>query len=133
MTAAGRPPDGPAARADESAAAAYKKAVLAVTGGMEGEVERNDARVRELRERLADLDRDLTRAADRRLLVRIAANLAWEDALEALWVESWVTMRPFPKPDRMAKAGDAMELGAEIERRAAELLAAVRGRGGKPR
>lgn len=115
-------------RPAESPATAYKRAVLAVTGGMEGEVKRNEERVRELRERVADLDRDLRTAADRRLLVRIAANLAWEDALEALWVESWITMKPFPKPDRMAKAGDAMELGAEIERRAAALLAAVRGR-----
>jgi hypothetical protein len=113
-----------------SAAADYKRAIREVTGGMEGEVKRNEARVRELRERVADLDRDLTTAADRRLLVRIAANLAWDDALEALWVESWMTMRPFPRPDRMAKAGDAMELGAEIERRAADLLAAVRGRSG---
>jgi hypothetical protein len=130
VTADERPPDGPAARPDESAAAAYKRAVLDVTGGMEGEVERNEVRVRELRERVAELDRDLTTAADRRLLVRIAANLAWENALEALWVESWVTMRPFPKPDRFAKGGDAMELAVEIERRAAELLAAVRGRSG---
>jgi hypothetical protein len=120
-------------RPEMSPAAAYKDAIRQVTGGMEGQAKRNDERVRQLRERLADLDRDLTKAADRRLLVRIAANLAWEDALEALWVESWVTMRPFPKPDRMAKAGDVLELGAEIERTAAELLAAVRGRGGKLR
>ncbi|WP_214403985.1 hypothetical protein [Pseudonocardia lacus] len=115
-------------RPAESPAAAYKKAIREVTGGMEGEVKRNEERVRQLRERIADLDRDLSTAADRRLLVRIAANLAWEDALEALWVESWMTMKPFPKPDRMAKAGDAMELAAEIERKAADLLAAVRGR-----
>jgi hypothetical protein len=133
VTAGERPEDGRTKQPTESPATAYKRAVLEVTGGMEGEVRRNAARVQELRERVADLDRDLLIAADRRLLLRIAANLAWEDALEALWVESWMTMRPFPKPDRMAKAGDAMALGAEIERTAAELLAAVRGRGGKPR
>ncbi|MCO1660165.1 hypothetical protein [Pseudonocardia humida] len=130
MTAADRPGDRLTKRRAVSPATAYKQAILEVTGGMEGEVKRNDERVRQLRERVAELDRDLSTAADRRLLVRIAANLAWEDALEALWVESWITMRPFPKPDRMAKAGDAMELGAEIEQRANELLAAVRGRGG---
>jgi hypothetical protein len=112
----------------DSPATAYKKLIGAVTGGVEGEVGRNDTRVAQLRERFADLDRDLSTAADRRVLVRIAANLAWEQALEALWVESWMTMQPFPKPDRLAKAGDVLELGAEIERRAAELLAAVRGR-----
>ena len=120
-------------RPEMSPAAAYKDAIRQVTGGMEGEAKRNEERVRVLRERLADLDRDLATAADRRLLVRIAANLAWEDALEALWVESWIQMRPFPKPDRMAKAGDVLELGAEIERRTDELLAAVRGRSGRPR
>jgi len=128
-----RPAGGLTKRQAVSPATAYKQAIGEVTGGMEGEVERNNARVKQLRERLADLDRDLLVAADRRLLVRIAANLAWEDALEALWVESWITMRPFPKPDRTAGAGDVMELGAEIERTAAELLAAVRGRGGKLR
>jgi hypothetical protein len=111
-----------------SPATRYKDAIRQVTGGMEGEVKRNDERVQQLRERVAELDRDLMTAADRRLLVRIAANLAWEDALEALWVESWMTMKPFPKPDRMAKGGDAMQLGAEIEQKAAALMAAVRGR-----
>jgi molybdopterin converting factor small subunit len=109
----------------------YKRALRQVTGGMEAEVERNGARVRELRERLRELDRELLAADDRRLLVRIAANLAWEDTLEALWVESWITMRPFPRPDRFAKAVDpaeVMALAAEIEQRAAELVAAVRGR-----
>jgi hypothetical protein len=113
-----------------TAARRYKDEISKVTGGMEAEVERNEARVRELRELVARLDRDLVTAADRRLLVRIASELAWEDALEALWVESWMTMRPFPKPDRLAKPGDAMELGAEVERRAAELIAAVKGRSG---
>lgn len=114
-----------------SPATAYKQAVLEVAGTMEGEVTRNDARVQQLRERILDLDRDLDTAADRRVLVRIAANLAWEAALEALWVESWMTMKPFPKPDRTAMGGDAMELGAEVERRAEELLTAVRGRSGR--
>ncbi len=124
MTAPDRPAGGtPATR--------YKAEIAELTSGMAAEVDRNNARVRELRERVAELDRELLAAADRALLVRIAAELAWEDALEALWVESWITMRPFPRPDRMTKPGDAMALGAEVERRAAELLAAVRGRGGR--
>jgi molybdopterin converting factor small subunit len=117
--------------ADRTPADTYKRAVRQVTGGMEAEVERNATRVRELREQLRELDRELLAADDRRLLVRIAANLAWEDTLEALWVESWITMRPFPRPDRFAKAVDpagVMALAAEIERRAAELVAAVKGR-----
>jgi hypothetical protein len=113
-----------------SAADDYKAEVKKITEGIAAEVGGNSRRVAELRERLVELGRELDRAIDGRHLVRIAAALAWEDALEALWVESWMTMRPFPRPDRLAKAADPAALAAEIEQRSAELQAAVRGRRG---
>jgi hypothetical protein len=114
-----------------TAADDYKAEVKKITEGIAAEVGGNQARVRELEQRLAELRRELDAAADGRHLVRIAAALAWEDALEALWVESWMTMRPFPRPDRLAKAGPAAELAAQIEQRSAELQAAVRRRGSR--
>lgn len=111
-----------------SAADAYKAAVKKITEGIADEVGSNSQRVTELRARLVELGQQLDDAIDGRHLVRIAAALAWEDALEVLWVESWMTMRPFPRPDRLAKAADAKELAGLVEQRAAELRAAVRGR-----
>lgn len=119
--------------AGETAASAYKKVIAGITAGMDAEADRNADRVRELRVRVAELGRELVAAADRVLLVRIVAELAWEEALAALWVESWMTMRPFPRPDRMVKPGAAVDLGAEIERCRDELLVAVRGRRGSGR
>lgn len=121
------------AAAPDSPAVAYRKVIAGITAGMDAEADRNAGRVQELRARVAELGQELVRAADRVLLVRIVAELAWEDALAALWVESWMTMNPFPRPDRMVKPGDAVELGAEIERRRDELLTAVRGRRGTGR
>jgi hypothetical protein len=112
----------------ETAARRYRAVIAKITEGMDAEAEQNKDRVLELRGRVAELGRELARAADRVLLVRIVAELAWEEVLEALWVESWMTMRPFPRPDRMVKPGDAVELGAEIERHRDELLIAVHGR-----
>lgn len=112
-----------------TAADDYKAEVRKITEGIAAEVGGNKERVRELEQRVAVLRRELDAAADGRHLVRIAAALAWEDALEALWVESWMTMKPFPRPDRLAKAGDAAELAAIVEQRSAELQAAARRRG----
>jgi hypothetical protein len=111
-----------------TAADAYKAEVKKITEGIAAEVGSNGQRVAELRAQLVELGQQLDDAIDGRHLVRVAAALAWEDALEALWVESWMTMRPFPRPDRLAKAGDPKELAALIEQRSAELRAAVRGR-----
>jgi hypothetical protein len=116
-----------------TAARAYKDVIAGITAGMDAEAERGKERVQELRSTTVELGRQLVRAADRVQLVRIVAELAWEDALAALWVESWMTMRPFPRPDRMVKPGDAVALGAEIEKRRDELLVAVRGRRGTGR
>jgi hypothetical protein len=112
----------------ESAARRYKEVIAALTAGFDGDAARNAGRVEQLRERVAELGRELTAASDLHVVARVGNLLAWEDALEILWVESWMTMRPFPRPDRLAK-GDAAVLVARVEARVADLRAAVQRRG----
>lgn len=111
------------------AARRYKAMIAEVTGGLDARADLNAQRVAELHDRVTTLAWQLKEASDRHLLARACVELAWEGALEALWVETWITMRPFPKPDPWAKASDRDELIVAVEQRAAELRAAVQGRG----
>jgi hypothetical protein len=62
-------------------------------------------------------------------------ELLWEAALEMLWSESWMTLRPMPWPEPaepatgLRKAPDLDALDAEVAARFAELADAVRRRG----
>ena len=67
-------------------------------------------------------------AGERAALTRLAAELHWEAALEALWVESWMTLRPRPAADPTADPADLARLDADVERWSAELQDAVRRR-----
>lgn len=109
-----------------TAARRYKDVIAAVTGGLDAAADRNTARVEELKEQVPALHRQLTDAAARADLVRIAAHLAWDDAVELLWVESWMDMRPFPRPDAFTKPVDALVAAAEVEAAAAALRAATK-------
>ena len=108
-----------------TAARDYKDVIAAVSAGLDDRSERNAERVAVLRRLVDERGRELDAAADRHVLVRIGAELAWEDALEALWVESWIAMRPYPRPDRLSKAGDLAALMLRVEEAAAVLRAQV--------
>lgn len=111
-----------------TAAREYKARIAELTAGFDDDAERNAKRVAELREEVAELGKALKAASDQRVVARIGNVLAWEDALEILWVESsWMKMRPFPEPDRFAK-GNPAELVARVEARVAELRALVQRR-----
>jgi len=106
----------------------YKARIAELTAGFDDDAERNAKRVAELRVEVAELGRELKAASDQRVVARIGNVMAWEDALDILWVESsWMKMHPFPKPDRFAK-GDPAELVARVEARVAELRALVQRR-----
>ena len=108
-----------------TAAREYKARIAELTAGFDDDAERNAKRVRQLEEEVAELGKELKAASDQRVVARIGNVLAWEDALEILWVESsWMKMRPFPKPDRFAK-GDPAELVIRVEACVAELRALV--------
>lgn len=110
------------------AARRYKARIAEVTGGLDERADRNAERVKELERNVQALGRRLREASDRHLLTRLCVELAWEGALDALWVETWITMRPFPRPDGWAAAADLDALLADVEERAADLRAAVQGR-----
>jgi len=113
-----------------SGAQAYRKIVEGLAGAADDLRERDRQLAAELARRLVDLDLAMVRAGERAALSRFVAELAWEDALDALWEESWLTLRPRPAPDRTADPARLTELDAEVERAAAELHEAVRKRFG---
>jgi hypothetical protein len=111
-----------------TAADEYKAVIAELTAGFDTDAARNAHRVEQLRLEVAELGKDLKAASDQHVVARVGNILAWEDALEILWVEAWMTMKPFPKPDRLAK-GDPAALVTRVEARVAELRSLVQRRG----
>lgn len=111
-----------------SAARRYKE----ISAGMTEAVERMRAQDREkaveLSRRLVDLDEAMGAAADREALTVLTVALMWESALEALWNEQWMTLRPLPQPDARATPAELDYLDAVAEQRYAALREAVRSR-----
>ena len=113
-------------------ARAYRDVIAKVTRGLDNRATRNAARIEQLESRVAELDAALRQAGDRHVLTRIGAELAWEDALDVLWNQPWITMRPFPRPSPWAKASELAAHTLAMRERAAELRAAVTQRGLRP-
>lgn len=67
-------------------------------------------------------------AGDRAALTRLVVAMQWESALEALWAESWLTLRPPPAPTPGIDPARLDELAAEVARAADELHEATRRR-----
>ena len=105
----------------------YKARIAELTAGFDDDAERNAKRVAEVKVEVAELGKELKAASDQHVVARVGNILAWEDALEILWVESWMTMKPFPRPDRLAK-GNPAALVTKVEGCVAELRALVQRR-----
>lgn len=108
--------------------ARYKEIVAGITAAAEELRDADRARSVELARRLVELDAEMLRAGDRAALSRLGVELHWESAMEVLWVESWMTLRPRPGPDRRADPADLTELDTAVEDAAAALREAVRKR-----
>ena len=112
-----------------SAARRYKD----ITGGMTEAVarmRREDAeRARRLAASLPELHDAMAVAADREELTVLVVALQWESALESLWHEQWMTLRPLPAPDPSASPRDLDYLDAVVAQRYEALAEAVRRRG----
>jgi hypothetical protein len=106
----------------------YKDVVADLSAVADNLRERDRARAKELERRLVDLDLAMTRAGERAALSLIAAEIAWDDALDELWQESWMTLRRRPAPDRSADPARLDALDVEVEMAAAELKDATRRR-----
>lgn len=89
----------------------------------------DQARAAELMAQLGELDQEMTRATDRAALTGLGVALHWESALEALWGEQWMTLRPLPEPMRSSIPRDLDELDAAVAARHEDLLDAIRRRG----
>jgi hypothetical protein len=114
-----------------SAAREYKDVIAAVTAGYDAAEEGNAERLVVLRRRVEQLDRALRAAGDAHLLTRIGLELAWQDALDVLWGESWLDMRRFPAPeppDGPVEPEDVRALSARVEELSAALRAEVQRR-----
>lgn len=111
-----------------AAAREYKEIIAGIAAAAEGLRERDRERAGELARRLVGLEDHMLLAGERAALSRFGVELAWESALEALWVESWLKLRPRPGPDPRGDPAAIDELDAEVEQRAAELTDAVRRR-----
>lgn len=66
----------------------------------------------------------MTEAQGRAALTRTVVALHWEAALERLWQESWLTLRPPPTPAPGVDPARLDELDAEVAR-CADVLAEV--------
>jgi hypothetical protein len=113
---------------DYTAAREYKEIIAGITAAANALQERDRERATRLNRELVGLEEDMVRAVERAALTRVGVELHWEAALEALWVESWMTLRRRPEPDPSADPADLERYDAEVELRAAELQEAVRRR-----
>jgi hypothetical protein len=116
-----------------SAAREYKEVVAGIAAAAEALRERDRARAAVLNRELVGLAEAMAHAEERAGLTRLGVELHWEAALEALWVESWMKLRPRPGPDPRADPEAIDALDAEVEARAAELQEATRRRLRLPR
>lgn len=103
-----------------------------ITGGMTDAVARmrrsDIERAVRLKDELIELDERMRAASNRAALTELAVYLRWEAAMESLWSESWMTLRPLPLPDPDADPRDLDYLDAVVEQRFQALLEIVRRR-----
>jgi len=110
------------------AAREYKQVLAGITAAVDALRERDRVRAAGLAWELVSLEDAMLRAGERAALTRLGVELHWEAALEALWMESWMKLRPRPGPDSRADSADLAALDAEVAQRSAELQDAVRRR-----
>lgn len=109
-----------------SAARDYQAIVARLSAAADGLRERDAERAEELRRELGPLDRAVADATQRAALTRFGVDLHWEAALEALWPEQWMKLRPKPGPDPRADPAQIDTYDTAVEEATDELLAAIR-------
>ncbi|GAA2896259.1 hypothetical protein GCM10010472_63530 [Pseudonocardia halophobica] len=106
----------------ESPAAAYRRIASGIDEAV-GAVRRQDElRATRLEQALAKIDARMRRVGERAALTRFSVELHWESALEALWAEPWMTVRPFPRPDPDAEPARLEGYEREVDRTYTELM-----------
>lgn len=110
------------------AAQRYKDVIADLAATVDALRERDRSRAAELARELVDLDEAMVRAGERAALSQFGAEMAWEEALDMLWQESWMTLRLRPVPTPSVDPARLQEFDRAVEDAAAELREAVRRR-----
>jgi hypothetical protein len=84
---------------EHSPAERYRAETARIASAAEALRHRDAVRAAELEDRLAVLDDRMGRIGERAAMSELAARSHWETALDAMWSEPWMTVRPFPRPD----------------------------------
>ena len=82
-----------------SAVERYKEIVALAGESVKRMREVDHHRVKEAMDRLVASQDRMAAAVEQEMLTRVGVTLLWEAALEALWDERWLTMKPQPAPD----------------------------------
>ncbi|MEU5694889.1 hypothetical protein [Actinosynnema sp. NPDC020468] len=82
-----------------SAVERYKEIVALAAESYERMRDNDRRRVAELLRRLAETQELMARVIEQERDVRIGVSVVWDQAVEALWDERWLEMKPMPAPD----------------------------------
>jgi hypothetical protein len=118
----------PRSTAPSSAAHQYKDILAEVTTAAAELRERDRARSAFIDRSLPELHDQMLRTGERARLTAAIATLHWERALDLLWSESWLDLRPRPAPDPCVDPEDLEVYEAEMDDCADALARAVRRR-----
>lgn len=113
---------------EPNAARAYREVMAGLDLAAAELRDADRARATALAAELVGLEDAMARTAERAALTRLGVDLAWENALESLWTESWLQLRPRPDPPPDPRPADLTALDEAVQTTAAELQAAVRRR-----
>jgi len=98
-----------------SAVERYKEIIGTAGDAIAAMRAKDDERVADLVARLAESQDRMAEVIDREKVVRLGAALHWEQAVEALWDERWMTMSPMPRPDERVPARDQREYNTAMD------------------
>ena len=121
-------PGEPTATPAVDAARSYRDVIGELDAAATGLRERERLQVQVLKRRLAELAEASATAERRAALARLGVELAWDRVVDQLWHETWMTLRPHPRPAPEVDAAALDDLVSAAERAAAEVLDATRRR-----
>ncbi|WNV82103.1 hypothetical protein [Umezawaea sp. Da 62-37] len=98
-----------------SAAERYKEIIGSISEAVSTMRAHDERRVAELVARLAVSQDRMVDAIEREKVVKLGVALHWEAAVEALWEERWLQMRPMPRPDERVPPRDQNDYDAAME------------------
>jgi hypothetical protein len=93
----------------------------------------DEGRCRQLDRTLAETEQLVSRAVLADRMAEVSINTHWETAVEALWSERWLEVKPMPEPAERVPVLSMAQADAEVERTYAVLRDALKRTGVWPR